>query len=227
MTRGGKRIGSGRPQTNHPKKHLIRLTDIEKDFIDFSRVKQIDLNKLKKGLLLFFLMLFTCMPVSATTLKGSVEYTVDIARSEAFNDLPNKLPRKELNKYKYDRFNYTHLYLISINSDNHKELGIIKIVPFYKDLELVCYGIQYTDKPNYKFYYTPNGILIKYEIMTNTTYPYKSVVYSPYNNLISVNLIISPKESFIFNKDKSLYAHWLNDLSYDKDNNLINVVRRL
>ena len=178
-------------------------------------------------LLFLILLVFVILPVSATTLKGSVEYTVDIARSEAFDNLPDKLPRKELNKYKCDRFNHTHLYLISIKSDKNKELGINKIVPFYKDLELVCYGIQFTDKPNYKFYYAPNGILIKYEIMTNTTYPYKSVVYSPYNNLISVNLIISPKESFIFNKDKSLYAHWLNDLSFDKDNNLINVVRRL
>ena len=172
------------------------------------------------------LLIMMISPVSGETLKGSVRYTVDSARSAAFENMPKKLSGKELKKYKQDRLNKTHLYLISMSIGSHKELSVYKIVPFYKNLELVCYGIQYTDKPECKFYYTPEGALIKYELISNTEYPQRTITYSPYNRILSVNLIVGPKESFIFNKDKSLYAHWLNDMSYDKDNNMTDVVRR-
>ena len=36
MTRGGKRPGAGRPINKDPKKHTVRLTDSEKDFIDLN-----------------------------------------------------------------------------------------------------------------------------------------------------------------------------------------------
>lgn len=64
MTRGGDRLGAGRPKVKPKEKlsHTVRLNDSEKDFILFSRAKKIDLTKLKKTLLAFATILFICMP---------------------------------------------------------------------------------------------------------------------------------------------------------------------
>ena len=54
MTRGGQRINAGRPRAIDKKEFTVRLTISEKDFIEFSRKKLIDLKALQKTLLTYF-----------------------------------------------------------------------------------------------------------------------------------------------------------------------------
>ena len=106
MTRGGYRPGAGRPINKDPKKHTIRLTDSEKDFIEFSRIKLIDLRKLKKSLLVILAMLLLAMPGYPLTLKASVEYTVDNARVIAFQDTNISIPKSEFSGVLSDIYYY-------------------------------------------------------------------------------------------------------------------------
>lgn len=185
------------------------------------------LKTLKNVLLLAFVAFFFTTPVSALTLQASVEYTVDSARVEAFANIPAKLSKTELQPYKKDYLNNTHLYLISANKTSCEPLKVKKIVPFYINSEVVAYGIQYCNNPSIKYYYTKNGYLFKYEIVTGTSvYPYKTVTYTPTGRLDTINLVTSESESFIFNKHKDLLVHWKNNIAYDKDGKETNVTRR-
>lgn len=182
---------------------------------------------MKKSLLTILLLLNLFLPVSALTLQASVEYTVDSARVEAFANIPKKIPYKEIRRYFQDYSNSLHLYLLSVNETSDEPLGIKKIVPFYINSELVAYGIQYCNSPSIKYYYTKNGYLFKYEIVTDTSvYPYKTITYTPNGRLDSINLVTSKSESFIFNKRKELLVHWINNVAYDKDGKETNITRR-
>jgi hypothetical protein len=228
MTRGGKRPGAGRPVNNDPKKHTIRLTDTEKDFIEFSRIKAIDLNKLKKSLLVVFAMFIFAMPVNALTLKTSVEYTVDSACLVAFENTNLTIPKSEFNSYTYDVFYYSNLEALKARKYS-AGLGFTrKLVPFYtKGNVLTYYGVQTEDQPNKKFYYDLKGKLIKYEVSTfNGTYPYKNIAYDEKGKLLNIHLIVSEKESFIFDENKKLIGHWINNQCYD-ENGKLTVARHL
>ena len=111
MTRGGQRPGAGRPINKDPKKHTVRLTDSEKDFIDFSRIKLIDLRKLKKSLLIIFAMLIFAMPGYPLTLQASVEYTVDSARIVAFENTDLTISKSEFNGVLSDIYYYSNIIL--------------------------------------------------------------------------------------------------------------------
>lgn len=231
MTRGGSRINAGRPEKPLKEKlaHTMRLTGIEKDFIIFSRAKKIDLVKIKKTLAALVLLLFINMPANAVTLEASIEYTVDSARIVAFENTDLKISKSEFLNERYDP-NFYNNTLVCIRSgathDNFNRPR--KIVPFYeKDGKLSFYGVQYDDTPAKKYYYSPAGTLLKYEVSNfNGTYPYKTMAYDIQGKLLNINLVVSPTESFLFDSKKNLLGHWLNNQFYDANGNL-DITRRL
>ena len=226
MTRGGDRLGAGRPKVKPKEKlsHTVRLNDSEKDFILFSRAKKIDLTKLKKTLLVFATILFICMPVNAYTLQGGVEYTVDEARVVAFDNSPVKISKEEFSVNINDRF-----YFSSIGYINGRisEAVARKVVPFYENNKLSFYGVQYDQDPSKKYYYSPSGKLLKYEVNTfSGSYPYKTLAYDTQGKLLNINLVVSNQESFLFDKNKKLIGHWVNNQFYDANGNK-DITRRL
>ncbi len=230
MTRGGKRPGAGRPQIN-PKEallHVLRVSSCEKDFIQFARLKKIDLIKLKKTLLVIFFLFIFAMPANAYTLKGGVEYTVDTARIAAFENISPEIPLSEIKHYLRDMF-----YFSNIEALNQGKLiaGLgfkRKLVPFYnKNKKLSFYGVQTEDEPEKKLYYSTSGRLLKYEINTfKGTYPYRTVAYDTKGRLISINFAVSENEAFIFDKNKKLIGHWIGNQCFD-ENGQKTITRRL
>ena len=228
MTRGGKRPGAGRPVNKDPKKHTVRLTDSEKDFINFSRVKKIDLAKLKKTLLVLLTIIFISMPVNAYTLKGGVEYTVEKARIIAFDNTELKISKSEFINDRYDPNYYVNTLSCirsGITHDDFKRPR--KIIPFYENNKLAFYGVQYDDTPAKKYYYSPTGVLLKYEKSNfNDIYPYKTMAYDTKGKLLNINLVVSATESYLFNANKNLIGHWINNQFYDANGNK-DISRRL
>lgn len=173
---------------------------------------------MNKLLTLLFLILISSMPVNSEMLKASLEYTVDSARLVAFQDTNLTIPTKEFSGYISDIFYYSNIESIK-NGKQNVGIGFSrKLVPFYdKHNKLSFYGVQTEDQPNKKFYYSPTGKLLKYEINTfNNIYPYKTIAYDTKGNLLNINLITSKDETFIFNKDKKLIAHWLYNTCYNE-----------
>ena len=214
MPKGGSRINAGRKIKLEEKLEFTkRLTKTENDFILFARDKKIDLAKLKKTLLVFATLFFICMPVNAYTLKGGVEYTVDKARIVAFDNAPQSINKNEFGAYLNDKFYFSSIGYIN---GNISVAVARKVVPFYDKGKLSFYGVQYDNDPSKKYYYSPKGKLLKYEINTfKGEYPYKTMAYDTQGKLLNINLVVSDHESFLFDKNKKLIGHWLNNQFYN------------
>nr|DAT89627.1 MAG TPA: hypothetical protein [Caudoviricetes sp.] len=219
MTRGGQRINAGRPRAIDKKEFTVRLTVSEKDFIEFSRKKLIDLKALQKTLLTLFALLCFAMPVNAMILQGSVEYTVEKARKIAFDNAALKISTQEFYNDKKDP-NYFINTLSCIRSGiTHDDFyRPRKIIPFYEDKKLAFYGVQYDDSPAKKYYYSPTGKLLKYEINNfKGSYPYKTMAYDIKGKLININLVVSSTESYLYSANKEFIGHWINNQFYNAD----------
>ncbi len=214
MPKGGSRINAGRKiKLDEKLEFTKRLTKTENDFILFARDKKIDLAKLKKTLLVFATLFFICMPVNAYTLKGGVEYTVDKARIIAFDNAPQSINKNEFGAYLNDKFYFSSIGYIN---GNISVAVARKVVPFYDKGKLSFYGVQYDNDPSKKYYYSPKGKLLKYEINTfKGEYPYKTMAYDTQGKLLNINLVVSDHESFLFDKNKKLIGHWLNNQFYN------------
>ena len=214
MPKGGSRINAGRKiKLDEKLEFTKRLTKTENDFILFARDKKIDLAKLKKTLLVFATLFFICMPVNAYTLKGGVEYTVDKARIIAFDNAPQSINKNEFGAYLNDKFYFSSIGYIN---GNISVAVARKVVPFYDKGKLSFYGVQYDDNPDKKYYYSPKGKLLKYEINTfKGEYPYKTMAYDTQGKLLNINLVVSSQESYLFDKNKKLIGHWINNQFYN------------
>lgn len=225
MARGGSRINAGRPEKPLKEKLLytMRLTDVEKKFIIFSRAKKIDLAKIKKTLAALALLFLVSMPANALMLEASVEYTVDSARIVAFKNTELKIAKSEFLEERYDPNYYVNVLVNIRQGKTHDDFKRPrKIIPFYeKDGKLSFYGVQYDDTPAKKYYYSPAGTILKYEVSNfSGVYPYKTMAYDIQGKLLNINLVVSPTESFLFDSKKNLLGHWLNNQFYDANGNL-------
>lgn len=174
---------------------------------------------MKKLFLILSVLLFCIIPTFATTLKGSVEYTVDSARLVAFQDVKKRTPITDIRPYLFDDMYYNNtLRCIPKNITYDDFCKPRKIVPFFANDKLDFYGIQYDKTPNIKLYYSTKGRLLKYEVNTfKGVYPYKTLSYDIYGRLININLVISENEAYIFDRNKKLIAHWLDDKCYNEN----------
>ena len=184
---------------------------------------------MKNLFIILLILLTTNMPVSATTLKGSVEYTVDIARSIAFEDVKQNISMSDFNNELNDflhslNIHYLEKHQLKIDSGYNRRL-----LPFYnKRGKLLAYGVCYDKKPDNIFYYNRYGNLIKIELNpTPNTYPRKSYDYNMKGELTAVNFYVNLGESYSFDKNGKLIVHWFGNTAYNEYGKELKLVRRL
>ena len=164
-------------------------------------------------ILLFIAIL--AMPSSAETLlTGGVAYTTESARAEL---------------KKHEAVQPDGLTLLThIADENYKDnkTALLKGNVELKDRVLALfsdgsYAVMYHDNPLYVWYYSDSGILTHIEIKDRTNYPYKSFKYDTEGTLVTMGLRVSKEETFIFNPDGKLIAHWIRENGYDENGKVI------
>lgn len=153
------------------------------------------------------------MPVSAQIITGGVEVSVQGAREslqDKYIPFDSELVRK----------NYTD------SSGIENLTNLLKGYTDLKDRTLAyfsdgSYAVNYKDDILHVFYYSPNGTLTHVENRSSVNYPYKSYKYDTAGKLINKSLRVSKNETFIFDCNDKLLAHWLGENCYDEDGNII------
>ena len=165
-------------------------------------------------LILVILLMFLSCTVNAKIITGEVEYNAEIAREETF--------AKPIEKVSFDKI-YNHFY----DSDNIENLNyLFQGITELKDRKLAkfsdgSYGVQYYDDPMYSWYYSQNGKLISFIQKNSLDYPCKITKFKPDGSVANTGYRVSEKESFIFTPQGKLLAHWVGNLCYDEQNNVI------
>ena len=162
------------------------------------------------------------MPVKSSErlLTGSVVYTLETAKEEAFQDLDLKIDKNILKDY-----------LVDINNKENRNAlanGITvagrEIMSFQTTKGLVRgYTIVYDNEPQHVYYYSTGGYLVGFDINNNLdNFPYKVGKYHPITgNLISVAFYVSETEQYVYNKNGKLKAHWVDDIAYNEKGKII------
>ena len=83
------------------------------------------------------------------------------------------------------------------------------------------YGIIYKNNPTNVWYYTNSGNLMNFEVKTSLSYPYRTYKYTLNNKLVNMSLRVSDKESYIFDKQGNMIAHWLGKNCYNSKGEII------
>ena len=169
---------------------------------------------LKKLVFVFLLMQLFSFPVYSSTITGGIEYTVDMAREESFNNISTTIDIQQFKKYLIDPNYEKHKLLIAQNKLRYKN---IRILVFSDGV----YVIDNLLNQKETFYYYPNGSLVQVEILLKKGYPEKSVIYDNKGVLTSVSYCISSKEQFVFDLNKKLLTHWKGNNCYNEKGELI------
>ena len=165
---------------------------------------------------LITLLLFLCLtlPLFGFTLKGSVTYTVEQARKEAFANVEYTLPKHIINANRTDP-NYKQNQ--SLIKNGVKETGD-RYITYYSD---GGYGIVYKNDLYKEYYFKKNGKIESIGIRTNLTYPVKSFKYDYNGNLEEVVLYITENDGYIFKPNGQMVVHWVNNVAYDINGKII------
>ena len=164
---------------------------------------------------LLILMMLIALPCCAETfLTGGVDYNVNSARKELL-----KVPAKKLNP---------ELVLQNITDKNNKEnlsyalQGNVNLkdrtLAFFSD---ATYAVLYNEDKYHVWYYNQDGNLAYMEERTDLSYPYKSYKYTVSGVLVNMGMRVSKEETFIYNPQGRLIAHWLGTNAYDENGNII------
>lgn len=182
---------------------------------------------MKKNLILIVIIaIFLMIPthgshgIIAQVLKaGIVEtWTLDKAKIEAFKNIEY---RKNLNWAHAVDPNFQR----NIQAINNNEIRVnnYKITTFYdNNNNYNSYAIR-LDNTDISFYYNILGHLESISFgHLNKNYPTRSVKYNyPNGDLIFISLNISKLDSYLFNPNGGLIAHWVNNIAYDSHGNII------
>ena len=167
-----------------------------------------------KFLICLFILCFSVLSTNAVTLKGGIAYTVEQARTEAFDGIEYSLPAKIIKKNKTDPNYDINKMLIENDVDEVAD----RFVTRFSD---GSYGIIYKDNACYEYYYDKNGKLERVGKRISLIYPTKSFKYDKHGKLKEVNLYKNETHFYIFNEKKELLYHWINDKCYDKNGNIV------
>lgn len=162
-------------------------------------------ENLLKLVFIFLSILFIQIDCFALTLEGGVSYTEETARKEAFEGVYKINP---LAIY----LAHEKRYFFDINAtSNGKLIGkskalIFGLIPYH------AYHVVYENEPDKEFLYEKrNG---KYQLFAtidmserNKPYPQRFIKYDKYGHLMNIEFTTG-YESFIFDKDGNLLAHW-------------------
>lgn len=167
-----------------------------------------------KNFITFFLAVFIMMPSSAEIITGGIEYNTNSARAELLNtkrpDVSAELLKSNITDSNFSE--NTNFLLKGITDLQDRTLGL------FSDKS---YAVIYKDNPTYVWYYNPSGVLTHSEVKTGLEYPCKTFKYTPDNRLVNMSLRVSKQETFIYNPNGKLIAHWLYNNCYDENNNII------
>lgn len=156
--------------------------------------------------------LFFCLSINAQIITGEVEYNSEYSESGITKS--QNTNRNDIYRFLIDRNNQENLNSLS---GGVTELKDRKLMQFSDG----SYGVQYYDDPMFSWYYSQNGRLINFTEKDSLTYPCKTVKYKPDGSIANTGYRVSEKESFIYNTQGKLIAHWLNGNCYDEYNNII------
>lgn len=152
------------------------------------------------------------MPCGAEVLKGGVVYTVESAREEAFSQVQYTIPMEEHQKYLSDP---------GFQAREGKKPKISKRGRYVTHFSDGTYAVKYCGKLDIAYYYNIYGKLEEIEYKKHSGYPYLSQKYDMNGKLVEVFFNVNKDESFVYNADKSLSAHWIKDKCYDLNGNVI------
>lgn len=165
---------------------------------------------------LFILLIFCLInPISyAKIITGEIEYNNEIAKQEVFAESPAQINFEKIRLHLIDQNRVENLNAIY---EGKKELNG-RILAHYSDGN---YGIHYLDDAQYSWFYSPQGRLTSFTHKETLTYPSKVVRYKPDGTISNLGLKISDNESYIYSTNGKLLAHWVGNLCYDENNNII------
>ncbi len=168
----------------------------------------------KYFLLIFFIILicFNC----GYTIKGGVSYTVETARQISFAGVSKNIDIKKYKNYLHDEYFCKNMEA----KTHHKNKLKNRSVTFFSD---GTYGVVYKSNRNKGYYYDGDGYLEFIEISKTKFYPKKYVRYNIQGSIDTIVLATTPKEAYIFNKDKKLIAHWIGNNCYNEAGELIKI----
>ncbi|MDR1168573.1 MAG: hypothetical protein LBK53_06785 [Heliobacteriaceae bacterium] len=156
---------------------------------------------MKKLCLTLIILIFADFACAQTTLTGGVKYSVESVRRELLSQ-----PQIPVNQ----ELLYAHIY----DYKNKKD----RITAAFSDS---TYAVMYYDNPLYVWYYRHDGILLYIEKKDSADYPYKAYKYDVSGNLINMSMRVSQAETFIYNPDGKLIAHWINANGYNEQGKII------
>lgn len=150
----------------------------------------------------------------AELITGEIEYNREGAKNYVIQTPAAKFDINQRQNFLIDKNNSENLnYLYK----GITELKDRKIAKFSDD----SYGIMYYEDPLYTWYYSSDGRLINFTQKNSFGYPCKFTKYKPDGSITNTGVRISEKESYIYNSQGKLIAHWVNENCYDEYNNII------
>ena len=197
--RGRPKGTTGAYKEIHKKMYSFRLSDKE-----VAAVRKL-LAKMRGKLALLICFIFLAVPCFALTLEGSVTYTEETARQEAFEGVSKYLTFP--NKESFQR----SLFIAQINYDNVDKILNYKATYIIKPYKVT--GIIYKDEPEkiYGYIQKKNGYeCICVQVIEGTEFPKKTRNYYPKTGeLISIGLVTENQE-FKFDTNGKLQGYWEN-----------------
>lgn len=151
-----------------------------------------------------------------TTQTVKQSNNVVSARVEAFKNIKTTLPllsyKSELTDRNYD-VNVNYIFKEIYQSGD----GSREFYPYFLGKTLISYGVKYSDKPNYIYYYNSRGNLIRIEIVNNNqdVYPYRTITYNNKGKLHTVVIYISKTEQYNFDGSGNLVVHWIGERGFN------------
>ena len=164
----------------------------------------------------FFIIIFVLvfLYTSGFTLQGGINYTVQSARVESFDNITSQINIAKYKKFFQDKNYNNNLILMNKGIRYYKD----RYITSYSDGE---YTICYKSNKKNSYHYNINGKLIGISINQGKGFPSKRITYDSNGNFDSVTLDVSRTEQFIFDKNKKLVAHWIGKNCYNEQGELI------
>lgn len=166
---------------------------------------------------IFFILLifsFFITPGFAKIITGEVEYNAQSAREEVFRENPNQINFEKLRTNLIDSKRIENLNAIY---EGKRDFEGKKLAHFSDG----SYGVYYYDDPEYSWFYSPQGRLISFTQKNSVNFPAKVVRYRPDGTVLNLGLKISEQESFIYSTNGKLLGHWVGNLCFDEQNNIV------
>ena len=174
------------------------------------------MKKLVKQFFILAIMLLISLPTSALILQGNAEFNAEIAREETFNNIVYTLDPEEFKEHWSDP-NHVINYNTLKNGQNriaNRELSL------FSD---GTYGVRYLSDPYHNYYYDPEGVLFKIDVLNKpfNVYPHRSIAYNRYGSFKNATFVISKTEQYLYDVNKKLLGHWVGNACYDSKGNVL------